>query len=139
MDDAVKGYMGVVISLILFSLVLTFTAYLGISAKQITGIKADRDHLNAELKEYRQLYSYNGMTLTGDDVLIAVKRYTRVYNMYIETNHRGVIEIKASDPESFWSLDNIRRLMGDNVYQQYVSSLIEDEYKTVTGIRFSLK
>ena len=139
MDDILKGYMSTIISLILFSLLLSFIVYLAVSTNDLRNIKDAKVQLSQEMQDYRQLYFYNNRTLTGDDVLLAVKKYTGVYNMSIQTMNGGRITLLTSDPESWWSLDNVRRLMGDSVYRHYVSNLVIDEYGVITGMSFDLK
>lgn len=140
MGDAVKEYSGIAIIVVLFTVLLTAIGYLGYEAREISVDNSNREALRQELRVKRELYSYDNKTLTLDDILLATKKYTKVYSISIQLGGVGSTSwetLTEDDSESKWSIDRLRGLFNDDLGGVYESVLVKDLSGGIVGFKFT--
>lgn len=136
MERPIRDYITISISLVLFATLLSLVVFLAEQSRALLAIGVEREALNKELISYREISQYDNRELTGDDVLIAVKEYTKVYDIIIELDGTNIIDLRVDDVDEKWNSDYVRKQMGKKVFDKYKSTLVKDMYGTVTGIIF---
>lgn len=139
MENPLRAYIQIAISLVLFSLLLSFIVYLSGTARDFLNIGVEQRSFNQELAEQRSLYAYNNRVILGDEVLLAVKKYTQVRNMRIEVgdvNSGLFYELGENDSDAVWDLNRVRVAMGPNIYEKYKGSLDRDSSGAIFRITF---
>jgi hypothetical protein len=96
MDKPISETLRIAINLVLFSAILLIIVFLSGSAKTLFNIDNERQAVKKDLAVYRDLYQYDNKTLTGDEVLTAVRKYSRVLDMNIQT---GIVD---ATPLQYW-------------------------------------
>jgi hypothetical protein len=140
MDKPIRDYIAITTELIVFAIVLSLIVYVANIGQNLLSIGQDRKAFNQELGVQRSLYQFNGRPMTGDDVVVSVKRYTKLYDMRIEKGIVGsgnyyVLDDKAS--EALWSEDTIRTNLGSDIQKLYKSSIIRNANGEITAIQFN--
>lgn len=123
----------------MFGVFLSIVMFASQSTMQLFRIEQERRDIRNEIAALRELYEYKDRTVTGDDVLLAVKKYTRLYQIEIELGEVGsgnwlVLTDRSTDEE--WNVENIRKRMGDNVYNTYKSELVISDTDVIEKLVF---
>lgn len=124
----------IAIQLILFSLILSFIIFMSGVSRDLLSITNDKTAIKEQLTVYRDVSFYDNNEVTADDVLIAVQKYTKVYDITILINDFP-FELKVEDPHSEWSLDNVRFHMQGGMSRKYIANIVW-ESDIVKGIIF---
>jgi hypothetical protein len=131
--------------LFIFVLILTLILFLGSQARSLQDIDNQKEAFRHDLSEKRELFFYDHKLLTGDDIVVAAKKYNKLYDMKIQlgevggsswyNNPTGVLTKDSSD--LLWGEDNIRSALAKNITKHYRSSLEKDYYGNITSIVFT--
>lgn len=141
MGDLIKEYYAIAITLVVFSVVVGVIVYVGNIGNDLMDVYEKKNDVKETLKLSREIYGYMDKVITGNDVLIAVKKFTRLYDMKIEVGFKGsgvwILLDSEGDPEE-WKLDIVSERMGRSINENYLSKLIFDENGDIVGIEFTL-
>lgn len=140
MDSLIKDYVRIAIELIVFVVLLGFIVYVAGVSQNLLSIGQDRKAFNTELGIQRELSQFNNRPMTGDDVIVAVKKYTKLYDMRIEQGSEGsntFFILSKTSSEITWGEDNIRLQMGSDIQKAYTSKIIRTPDGEVSAIQFN--
>lgn len=125
MNNLIKENTMIVVSLFLFSISIGVVIYLSQIGYSLLSIGDDNRAFKQELALQRELSHYEDKLMTRDDVLIAVKKYTKEYNILIQpdlsTNDKNATKGMTCDPndlclnvtdlDSKWNLEGISKTL----------------------------
>lgn len=140
MDKPVKDTMVIGFTLILFSTLISFIAYLGIFSKDLLNHTVVMNSFRAELSDARELSVFDNREILGDDVLIAVTQYTKVMPISIEVLRGGTtltLSLELNSSDSVWSVKYVRDYMGDNVHERYLAKVVRDYHGQPVRLQFT--
>lgn len=133
-DSALMG-----LTLIMYTALLVLIFFFSIQGKSLQMVGEDKKKVQQELLEYRELARYDNALLTGDEVIITVRKYYKLYDMYIEVLYNsGTFEsLLTTDSDYVWSESRLRNLFYSDLDKYFKSELIRDNYTgKVKGFRF---
>lgn len=136
----------VMLELIVFTALISTIAFLSGQAREMQSSEIQKQDLRTELSNKRELYFYDNKVLTGNDVLVAVRKYTKVYNMRIQlgatggTNWYNAPEgLSVDSDDSVWEIDRIRDQLSiyGNLNHKYRSTLEREDSGYVSTLVFT--
>lgn len=133
-DSALMG-----LTLIMYTTLLVLIFFFSIQGKSLQMVGEDKKKVQQELLEYRELARYDNALLTGDEVIITVRKYYKLYDMHIEVLYNsGTFEsLLTTDSDYVWSESRLRNLFYSDLDKYFKAELIRDNYTgKVKGFRF---
>lgn len=134
-----REYIAISISLVMFGGLLTIIIFFSQVGFSLLSIGEDNKNFKRELVLERELAFYNNTEITKDDVLIAVKTYTKEFKIVIDRPNPHpdiVLEPKASG--SLWDVNRVESLMNTEKIVIYKSQVSESNTGIIT-LKFTIK
>ena len=128
------------LTLVAYTTLLVLVFFFSLEGRALQLIGEDKKNIQQELLHYRELAKYDNATLIGDEVLITVKKYYKLYNMYIEVVYNtGVYEtLLTTDSDSKWDDKRLRNMFYDDLDKYFKAELIyNSDTGEVKGFRFT--
>lgn len=120
------------IELIVFSALLTIVVILSGQGRTMLATHENNKAIAQEMRAYRDFASYDNKELTGDDMLLAINKYARAYNVCIvhDDDDNGIFDTisyhskNAPDHSILWEDEKIRAILGDLIYSKYIARFL---------------
>lgn len=115
MESEIKESVRIAISLIAFGVFLSFVVVITGLASDVRVEEQNRVGLKTELQAKRELYHLTNTVVTGEDMLLLLKKYNGTYNVRIISSDRGLFPSKllTATPSTDWDTVGIRKHVGD--------------------------
>lgn len=84
MVELLKEYKAILLEVLVTATLLGIIVNVGYFARQQTSTREEKTAISKELKEYRELSAYDKKVVKGNDIVLALMKYTDLYNIYIE-------------------------------------------------------
>lgn len=140
MEEIISEYVHVAIEIIIFSMVLVLLIFFSGKSYEALNQEHNKKAIAKQIAEYRQIYPYDNKTINANDVLVAVQKYTRAYQMDIQLGGKDSttwIHLNTNDiTNTNWDIENIKNQMQNDMDRQYQSVLIKDSSGTLIGFSF---
>lgn len=132
MGGEIREAVYMAVELIVFSALLVIVVVLSGQSRALLATHEDNKAITQEMRAYRDFASYDDRELTGDDMLLAINKYARAYNVCIvhDADKNGVFDTvsyhsrNAPDHSTLWKDEKIRAILGDLVYSNYIAKFL---------------
>lgn len=145
MGNEIRESIAIIIELIVFSALLSIVIVLGQQGRSLLATHEDNKAIAQEMRAYQEFSNYDNRELTGDDMVLAIKKYSKAYNVCIvqdpnndgvfdelkrDVDNNGSIDLKGyyskntGNTTTHWKEENIRLLLGDLIYSTYTARFL---------------
>lgn len=142
MSNEIRESIYMAIELIVFAALLSIIVVLGAQGRSMLVAQQKTENFASEMTVYRELATINNKEVTGDDMLLTIKKYSRLHNVCIvnDGNSDGVFDNilylskNIPDNDIRWKEKQIRTILGDLIYSTYNAKFLTME--DITSVNY---
>lgn len=140
MSNLLRNYIGIVFSLFLFAILLSFIIPITSLSEGMMGVHLERKAMRNDLLAQREIMFYSNKYLTGDDLMMAAEKYGRTLDIRVDLGtNRGnqvlTIDEWAVSSQNY-NVSQLRKFLGSTALGEFHSTLLRDSSGTISGISF---
>ena len=132
MGNELRESIIIVMELLVFAVLVSIIVVLSSQGRGMLVTHENNKAISQEMRAYKEFSSYDNRGITGDDMILAVKKYARAYNVCIvhDNDANGVFETisysskNAPDHSVRWEEEKIRAILGDLIYSNYMAKFL---------------
>lgn len=132
MGGEIREAIYMAVELMVFSALLMIIVVLSGQGREMLTTHEANKAITQEMRAYKDFSSYDNRELTGDDMLLAIKKYARAYNVCIvhDDDDNGTFDTisyhskNAPDHSIQWEDEKIRAILGDLIYSNYIAKFL---------------
>lgn len=132
MSNELRESIIIVAELLAFAALLSIIIIFSGQGREMLITHENNKAIAQEMRAYKDFSSYDNREITGDDMVLAIKKYARAYNVCIvhDNNLDGVFDTisysskNAPDHSIRWEEEKIRAILGDLIYSTYTAKFL---------------